>query len=316
MRQPNNILVQGTIYFLLRMLIAAVEAFPEHFLRRVAAILGRIICLFDIKHRPIAFDNIAKAQPPVCAPDEISTLVRRMYEHIALSILEMCRTPRILARRELQKYVSVEETHIFDRVLARGRGAIVVVAHLGNWEVGGVALCLAGYRLNSLARPVQNRFLNRYLNHFRSLTGQNIIPRDGALQTMRKILKGNGILVIQADLDARESGIFPTFFGRQASTTRSPALLALRYDIPIIPIEVFRGPRRIVLRLHDPIDPEPYRRREDAVLALTQTFTDFLETLIRRHPEQWFWLHRRWKARYLREHREKEEVRLAAARSP
>jgi len=184
---------------------------------------------------------------------------------------------------------------VFDRCAAEGRGVIVVIAHLGNWEIGGVATTLAGYPIQSLAKPIANPWIEEYLKKVRTLTGQKIIPRDRALGEMIRVLQRGGMLVVQIDQDARQSGVYVNFFGRPASTHRAPATLSLKYNVPIVMVNTYREEQMNYAVCSDPIHPDAFRGAPDPVKALTQAYSARLEEFIRQHPEQWLWTHDRWK---------------------
>ncbi|MFN3483940.1 MAG: lysophospholipid acyltransferase family protein [Planctomycetota bacterium] len=287
--------VQLALYLLLRTVIMIVGMFPYSQAPAIARILAWIIRRIDRKHVRIAAKNLEKSRG-VCAPDEIPAFIDRVYRHIALGFVEMLFLPRLLQRRALERHVRLERFEILERLLReRGKGVIVTIGHLGNWELIGLAVARAGWRLNSLARPIENPWVDRYLNRFRTLTGQEIISKYHALGAMIQALRRNELLVIQIDQDARRSGVFVNFFGRPASTHRSPALLALKYGTPIVVADIFREGNLHRCVLSDPLDPETFRGRPDPVRALTEAFTEIFEGYVRRHPDQWFWVHDRWK---------------------
>jgi KDO2-lipid IV(A) lauroyltransferase len=287
--------VQLALYLVLRTVIMVVGMFPYSQALALARVLARLIRLIDRKHARIAAKNLEKSRG-VCAPDEIPAFIDRVYRHIALGFVEMLFLPRLIQRRALERHVRLERFEILARLLReRGKGVIVTIGHLGNWELIGLAVARAGWRINSLARPIENPWVDRYLNRFRTLTGQAIISKYHALGAMIQALRRNELLVIQIDQDARHSGVYVDFFGRPASTHRSPALLALKYGTPIVVADIFREGNVHRCVLSDPIDPEAFRGRPDPVKALTQAFTELFENCVRRHPDQWFWVHDRWK---------------------
>ncbi len=277
------------------MAITALNAIPYHTSLKLAVFAGRFLCMVDRRHRGRAEEQLRLADPPVCPPHGIQDLVRRIFEHAAMSVVEVLRIPSLLSTGRFDEISSLERSHVFDRLIEEGRGALVVIAHLGNWEIGGVALARAGYPLHSLARTRDNPYLDRYLNRFRTMTGQRIIPSHDALPAMMRTLLKNEFLAIQADVRVRRGGILTQFFGRPAPTIRSPALISLRSNAPIVPIEVFRERGRHIVRLHDPIEPAQFRGRDDASAALTQAISTKLESFIRNHPDQWFWAQPRWR---------------------
>jgi KDO2-lipid IV(A) lauroyltransferase len=291
----NNPLGQWVVYLLVRYISLCMEVLPYPAAKRVSRAVAWGLHLVDRKHRKIATRNLLMADPPVCTPEEVPAMVRRVYEHIALSLVEMLRLPNMLKRGGLGNFVNMKGFNQIDDAIDEGRGALVVIAHLGNWEIGGVASSMAGYPIHSLARPITNKYIDRYLNAFRTSAGQTIISKYNALRAMIQVVRENNMLVIQTDQDNRRTGVFPMFFGRPASTVRSPAVLALKYDFPIFPADCYREGDMHYMTIDDPILPADFRDEEDPITALTQAYTSKLEEFIRRHPEQWMWLHRRWK---------------------
>jgi KDO2-lipid IV(A) lauroyltransferase len=281
-------------YLFLRALTTTIGMFPYRAAPRIGRILGSLVWLLDRKHRKIAAKNLERSGS-VVAPDRIAGFVRRVYHHVGCGIAEMALFPRLIEAGRHARHVSMEGLPIVDQALRGGRGVIWVIGHLGNWEVAGLALALAGYPPKSLARPVENPWVDRYLNRFRTRTGQEIMPRDNALRSMIRVLQQNGILVVQVDQDARDLGIFVRFFGRPASTHRSPALLSLKYGAPIIPLDIFREGDVHRVLFSEPLLPEDFRDRPDPLKAMTQAYTERIEGFVRRHPDQWFWMHDRWK---------------------
>jgi len=286
--------IQLLLYLALRVAVMIVDMFPYGNLPGISKALSPLIRLIDRKHVRIAAKNIART-PTVCRPEDIPSFVARVYDHVALGFAEMLKVRRLLRRDDLSRYVKLIGFDILDRCAKEGSGVIIVIGHLGNWEIGGLAVTLAGYPIQSLARPIDNPWIDKYLNRFRTLTGQRVMSRDRALGEMIRILQRNGLLVIQMDQDARQSGVYVNFFGRAASTHRSPAVLSLKYGSPIVPVNVFReGPHHTVIAT-EPIWPAAFRDHPDPTKALTQAMSDRFEEFVRQHPEQWFWIHDRWK---------------------
>lgn len=286
--------LQFLVYLLLRAVVMVIDMFPYEMSPAIGRVLSRVIRLIDRKHARIAAKNLERSRG-VCPPDEIPGFIDRVYDHIGLGFVEMLMIPRLMQRHAVERYVRLERFEIIDRALRDGKGIIVTIGHLGNWELIGLAVTLAGYRLNSLARPVENPWVDRYLNRFRTQTGQEIISKYHALGSMVRAIQRNELLVVQIDQDARHFGVFVDFFGRPASTHRSPAVLALKYGTPIAVANIFRdgGVHRAVLS--DPLDPAAFRDQPDPVMALTQAYTAKFEECVRAHPDQWFWVHDRWK---------------------
>ena len=287
--------IQLFVYLLVRVVVMVIDMFPYEMAPAIARVLARLIRLIDLKHKRIAVKNLERSHG-LCPADEIPAFIERVYDHIGLGFVEMLMIPRLMQQHAMERYVKLEGMEVVDRLLKDGKGVIVTIGHLGNWELIGLAVTLAGYPLNSLARPVENPWVDRYLNRFRTQTGQEIISKYHALGAMVKAIQRNEVLVVQIDQDARHFGVFVNFFGRPASTHRSPAVLALKYGTPICVANIYRdeaGHHRCIVS--EPIDPAPFRGHADPVKALTQAYTARFEEFVRAHPEQWFWIHDRWK---------------------
>ena len=184
------------------------------------------------------------------------------------------------------------------RGAAGGRPLLFVTGHFGNWELGGYTLGLLGFSTFAIARKLDNPYLNDFLLHrFRQRIGQRILYKDGDFERIQAALAASGVIATLGDQDAGQRGQFVDFFGRPASTHKAVALLALEFNAVMVVIGVPRigEPMRYEVAVEDVILPEEYAGRPDAVRAITQRFTAALERMVRRAPEQYFWLHRRWK---------------------
>jgi KDO2-lipid IV(A) lauroyltransferase len=263
-------------------------------LPRIAKVLSRVIRMIDRKHVRIAVKNLGKT-PEICPPDRIPSFIARVYDHVGLGFVEMLKMPRLFRHHGVSRYVKLLRFDVLSRCAQEGLGVIVVIGHLGNWEVGGLAVTLSGYPIQSLARPINNPWIERYLHCFRTQTGQRTIPRDHALAEMIRVLLRGGMLVVQLDQDARDLGVYVNFFGRPASTHRAPATLSLKYRSPVVLVNTYRDGRTNFAVCSDPIYPDAFRERPDPVQALTQAYSDRFEAFVREHPDQWFWMHDRWK---------------------
>jgi Kdo2-lipid IVA lauroyltransferase/acyltransferase len=286
--------IQFLLYLVLRVLIMIIDMFPYRMAPTIARALGRIIRTIDRKHVRIAAKNLEKSRG-VCPTDQIPAFTEKVYESVARGFIEMLMLPRLMMRKQVSKYVTLVRYDLFDRCLKEGRGLIVIIGHLGNWEIGGLATTMAGYSIQSLNRPISNPWIDRYLLRFRTQTGQRMIPRDGALGEMVRVLRKGGMLVVQVDQDAREVGVYVNFFGRPASTHRAPATLSLKYNTPVVLVNTYREGLMNYAVATEPIWPDAFRDRPDPVKALTQAYSDRFEECVRQHPDQWFWMHDRWK---------------------
>lgn len=292
-------------YALVRLLAMVAQIFPFEAAPALGRWLGWVLRFVNPRLRSIGRRNIMRSG---IAPDtgDAARLLARVYDHVGRSLVEVLMTPRLAASRAIPRIVRLERFDILDRALAAGRGAIVAIGHTGNYELIGLAVALAGYPLASVARPIVNPLVDAYLGRLRRQTGQRIIPRERALSEMIRTLRGNGVLVIQIDLDAKNAGALVDFFGRPASSERSPAMLALRYGAPLILADIHAENGRHHALLHEPFAAAGDASHE-SVDRLTADLTRGFETIVRRRPDQWLWLLDRWRG---------AEKRLAAGERP
>lgn len=179
--------------------------------------------------------------------------------------------------------------------------------------MAGFHLGLCGFRTHAIARALDNPYLERFALHFRQRTGQTIIAKNDDFARLTDVLKGGGKVATLADQDAGPKGVFVDFFGRPASTHKAIALMAIEFDAVMVVIGVPRvsradypqrpdfdpadplAPLFYAVKVADVIDPREYASEPNAVKLITARYTSALERVIREHPEQYFWLHRRWK---------------------
>jgi Kdo2-lipid IVA lauroyltransferase/acyltransferase len=247
----------------------------------------------------IALENLAQAFPQMTGAER-RALCRRSWQHLGLVFVELC---ALLSRPldDLLSRITVEGREHLDRAMAAHGRVLVLTGHLGNWEVLSLAHRVTPYPLAVVVRPLDARWLNPLAERLRLRTGVELIDKRGALRPVLSALSRGGMVGILLDQNAaRPEGVFVPFFGRLASTSRSVALLALRTGAPVVPIFARRerdGRHRIIVRA--PLDVPETGDREAAVAELTRRCTEVIEAAIREAPEQWLWVHNRWRTRPL-----------------
>ncbi len=300
MARPRSRIADYTVYVIIRAVVCVVQALSWDAALKLAAALAWLAYRIDRRHRQVALDNLRHAFPDLddAARDR---LVRATYGHCLTMLVEMIRIPRVLHRSNLYDYVHHEKPDDLERLMRvahlPGRPKIVLTGHFGNWELLSYVAGVFGIRAPVVARKLDNPYLHRYLSRFRTRTGIDLLDKNEDYAEILAILaRGDGLGMV-GDQDAGSRGLFVDFFGRPASTFKSIALLALEYRAVIVVLGVARvgTPMRYCFYFEDVIFPEEYAGRPDAPRAITQRYTAALERLVRRHPEQYFWLHRRWK---------------------
>jgi KDO2-lipid IV(A) lauroyltransferase len=244
----------------------------------------------------VAVDNLLHAYPNMTR-DEAEALATRVYRHFGRAAVEMVLAHRLLRPSTFRDHVVLRNEHYFRDVLAAGKGAIFLTGHLGVWEVFGLLLNHWGAAPASVYRPIKNPLLDRYVRRRRAEFGQRMVERQGAMPTLLRILRRGGYIALLVDQHAKADGTWVPFFGRPASTTPAPALLALRTGAPIVMGYGCRltGLYKFEAFCDEPIYAKPSGDRAADIVRVTAEITRRIETYVRAHPDQWLWMHRRWK---------------------
>jgi len=277
-----------------RLVATIVSLLPMRVVRRCGAALGRLAYALDAAHRRIALENLAAAFPS--RPErERRMLVRAMFAHFGSLLLELLKfgtyTPD-----QMHAAIDVEGEERARQAYQQERGVLFFTGHFGYWEIQAIVEPLHGHPISVLARPLDNARLNEMLERIRTRTGNSVIYRQGAVRKiLRELAANHGVaLLIDQHLHTPDA-VYVDFFRRPAATTSALAALALRTGAPVIPVFALPLPRgRYRLVYEHPVDP-PHTDTPDAVREFTQRCTDVLEMYVRRHPELWLWMHRRWR---------------------
>jgi KDO2-lipid IV(A) lauroyltransferase len=284
------------IYLALRAAVAALRALPFVLARTIAVVLGHVAATVDLPDRRRAERNLAKALPELSAREH-SRISRKMFVHLAVSGIEIIHVEQFL-RGPRRVRLDDDSRAVLDAAVAEGRGVMAVAGHLGNWELMAQLIAVEGYAVTSIAKPLYDPRLTRWVHHHRTRWGHQILWRGdkGLSKELLGVLRRGGVLGMLIDQDTRVRGEFVTFFGRPAHTATAPASLALRTGAAVVVGRSWRDRHEhhvVFERLDVPAEGE----QETRVRELTALLSAHLETAIREHPEQWVWLHDRWKKR-------------------
>jgi len=289
-------LVDFLVYLIVRVLICLVQAMRIETGQTLARGLAWLFCdLVRIRAR-VVDDNLAHAFPELSAAQR-RQLARQMWEHLFLLVLEVAHAPRKIHETNWRDYASLRGHAPLVRLLLSERPTLIVMAHFGNFEVSGYVLAILGFPTYTVARPLDNPYLDRFLNRFRGSTGQQIIPKNGGYDRILEVLAAGGTMAFLADQYAGPKGCWVEFFGRPASAHKAIALLALDNNAPLAVCSARRTgqPLHLEMRAEAIADPHQPDTELGSVRELTQWYTGRLEEIIRRTPQQYWWLHRRWK---------------------
>lgn len=270
--------------------------------RRAALWLGRrfgdLFYLVDGRHRREVLSNLDIAYGDEIDHKAKKRIARKSYEHFASILFDLIR-PAKLDKNKIDKIATTEGWENLEEAIALDRGVLVLTAHYGFWELMGVAQGFKGRPLNVLARKLDNPFLERLLYRFRTKSGNTVLYKQNAVKAILELLRDKQTTAVLIDQNVSiQHGIFVDFFGVPASTTPIISALAMKTGAPIVPafsLPMPGGKWRFIYE--KPLFVENNGDRKEMVRELTQRCTNIIENYIRKQPEIWLWMHRRWKTR-------------------
>lgn len=284
------------VYILVRLIVAVLQMLPleraRGFARGMAWVCGDVLKVREKLLR----DNLTHAFPER-SKAEIRRIIRGMWQHLFTMLVEAAFAQRKIHLNNWKRYVQLENETGPLKAMYEKRPIIHATGHLGNFEFAGYVLGLIGIPGYTVARTLDNPFLNRYLAEFRKSTGQTLIPKNHAAGMLNQAMELGKPVVLLTDQYAGAKGIWVKSFGRDVSMHKGFPILAKVYDAPIVLSSILRQNGeffRFTIRVEDFIELGE-RPELDNPRALAQWYNDVFEPLIRRNPEQYWWLHRRWR---------------------
>ena len=246
--------------------------------------------------RGVVEENLRYAFPDL-SDAQRRHLARRMWEHLVLLVLEVAHAPHKIHETNWRRYVRLDGVDRLVRILLSGRPTVIVTAHFGNFEIGGFMLGLLGFPTFTVARDLDNPYLDRFVNRFRGATGQHIISKHGGYDEILGVLASGGTMAFLADQYAGLKSCWVEFFGRPASAHKAIALLSLEHNAPMAVCCARRlgRPMQFEMKVNGIADPRAAANGTGSIHELTQWYCNRMEEMIRDAPEQYWWLHRRWK---------------------
>ena len=257
--------------------------------------LGRLAFFFLRDRRKVAITNIRRVFAHL-SDREITSIAKRNFEKLGINFIELLLIS-YLSKREVIERFAIEGREFFEEALKKGKGVIVLAFHFANWEVAGIVSNFFDQDFIVLARPLKkHRLLNNFLNHVRESAGLTIIVNENVAQEVMRLLKKNKVVVILGDQRGKQSrGVFVDFFGTKVPTPKGIAMIGMKTRSPVVPIyPVRKGFLRYTYVCGEPIEMERAGNIEELVVKNTQKINAFLETIILKYPDEWFWVHRRW----------------------
>lgn len=286
-------------YWLFLCLYHALGAMPRRLALRAGAALAALVSVVLRKQRRIARINLGIAFPEK-SEAERRAILRCSWRNLGRVAAEFCHL-RWLTPESVAEYVHFEDRAAWQRIIDACRhGAVVLTAHFGNWELLAYAHGLMGHPVTIVHRPLQNPLVDRFINDLRARAGTRHVRKKAAARDALRALRAGQLVVIPSDQNqTRRFGVFVDLFGVPASTTPGAARLAMHAGVSIVPAFLVRDGETDCHRLVvlPPIEPSRTADRDADILATTQRCSKVIEDMLRRHPEQWIWFHKRWRTR-------------------
>lgn len=280
------------------LLVRVLGLLPASVARAAGIVLARMVYLLHRRLRRAGMRNLQLAFPQRAA-SERRRILRRLFTNLGRQLGDFCRLPHY-NRENLSQLAVYDGFENFERAQARGKGVLFLTAHFGGWEVSSFMHALHGHPLHILVRPLDNPYLDRLVTRYRTLSGNRTIPKQDFARAMLAALRAGETVGILMDQNmTSEQGVFVDFFGIPACTSTLMARMALRTEAAVVPGFCFWDPtlRRYRVRFDPALETIRTGNEEADIVANTAACSRVIEDYARRYPEQWLWVHRRWKTR-------------------
>ncbi|HUC29758.1 MAG TPA: lysophospholipid acyltransferase family protein [Candidatus Acidoferrum sp.] len=278
--------------------IKILGALPRPLARGFAVGLGQAIYLLHGRLRRVGMRNLELAFPEKSVA-ELKRILRGEFTSLGRQLAEVCQFPKY-TRENIEQVVVYDGLENYERAYARGKGVLFLTAHFGGWELSAFAHSLYGHWLHIVMRPMDNEYLDRLIQSYRTMHGNKTVGKDDFVRGLLGAMKAGEVVGILMDTNMTPpQGVFVNFFGIAACTASGLARIALRTDAAVVPgftiWDEALGKYR--LRFDPAVELVRTGDLEADIVANTQKFTSVIEEYVRKYPEQWLWVHRRWKTR-------------------
>jgi len=286
-------------YGLIRGAELLIKSLPLDVAYLVGGAIGGLAYFFDRRHRKVGLNNLKSVFGKRKNRKQRRIIIKRLYFHLGWVFVEMIRIVRLLKGNNYKRFIEIKGFERVDALVSAGRPIIFVTAHIGNWELLGGVMSKLYPKFYSVARTMDNPFIDRLLNKNRVSVGMGVLKKHGSGRQLLEVLKKGGRIGILVDQNTPTDNIFVDFLGIKASTPRAVPLLAMKTGAAIMPGYCYRKGSGLsfVIEAGEAIYPDLRAEREEEIRRIAEGYTKQLEAYILAHPEQWLWLHRRWKTR-------------------
>jgi KDO2-lipid IV(A) lauroyltransferase len=282
-------------YMIFHIFAALVIALPLGAARRFGAFLGSITYSLWSYRREITLDNLRRAFPDK-SPGELERIARASFRNVGIALFELLWLPRMSSDR-LRSLVHFDKPDLIKEAYARGKGVLLLSAHFGNWEWLGQGITLNfGFPVHIIVKTQANPLVDKKINERRTRFGNKVIPMETALRDVLRGLREGKAIGIVADQAAPQENVPIEFFGRLVPTHQGPAVFSLKVGAPLVGIFVVRQPDGSYHALVQAIPSDDLKEyTEENIVELTRRHVKITEEYIRRYPDHWMWMHKRWK---------------------
>ena len=271
--------------------------FPRAWTAKMADSFGRMLFFFDKKHRDIAIGNLTYALGCQKQPREIKQIARQVFINLVQVVFEIGWSLQ-LNKSHFSEHFEIDGYHHIKNAYEKGRGVLALTAHFGNWELLTIIAEMIQFPLNIVVRPLDFKPLDHFIFNLRTRYGGKIIPKQRSFRTIIKCLNRGEIVALLMDQNVDwYEGVFVDFMGHRACTNKGLALLALKTGAPVIPVFMIRGKKGFRAEFGPEIPTLKIGDKQKDIEMNTQEYNRVIENVIRRYPEQWFWIHQRWKTK-------------------
>jgi KDO2-lipid IV(A) lauroyltransferase len=278
-------------------LLKIVGALPRPLARAAGISIAWTVYILHRKLRRVGMRNLELAFPDK-PRGERKKILRGVFTSLGRQVAEVCLFPKYTPEN-VSKIVVYEGFENFERALARGKGVLFLTGHLGAWELSAFAHSLYGYPLNIVMRPLDNPYIDRLAREYRTMHGNKAVDKDFARGLIAALRKGETVGVLMDTNMIASQGVFVDFFGIKACTASGAARVALKTDAAVVPGFTIWDPvlQKYRLRFDPAVELVRTENHDADVVANTAKFTKVIEDYVRKYPDQWLWVHRRWKTR-------------------
>ena len=270
---------------------------PLRWSLKAGEVLGLFVFYLWKSRRRIAIENLKSAalSHGIKVSEPVENIIRENFKNLGRSFIEVIKIYCGLGKPVIDSVV-IEGAENFHAAKAGNRGVIFITGHCGNWELLAIAAATKLSDLSVVVRPVNNPYLNNFMEKVRKRYGNSVIYKKGALKPIMQTLKKNGVVGLLMDQAViPDEGYIIDFLGRGAWTTKMPALIARKTGAAVLPAFIHRDGRGHKITIYPEIELSKNSDTENAIKEDTVTFSRFIEEYIKEHPAEWLWIHRRWK---------------------